>query len=221
MTLKSRLAALFPAIAFAADLGALVHLVWRPRLLAVGALLLALYLFPLIVFRAVHLLSPIRKERAARLDLPVYSPWWGAHEIQLIYETFPFLEAALRLVPGLFSLWLRLWGARVGKDVYWPPTIRIMDRSLIDIGDRVVFGHHVECVSHFVTKRKASPLLFVERITIEDDVLVGTHVAMGPGVRIGKGALIGAFSRFGIGVVVAPGARVAPGTEIAANQSIS
>jgi acetyltransferase-like isoleucine patch superfamily enzyme len=220
MTLRSRLLSFFPLMALLADLAALGHLLLRPRPLAVFIVLLAVYGFPLLVFRLVSWMWPIRPERAQRLDQPVYSPWWGAHQVQLIFESFPFLEAALRLVPGLYSLWLRAWGARVGKKVYWPPTVRIMDRSLIDIGDRVVFGHHVECVSHFVTTRKEIPLLFVRAITIESDVFVGTHVALGPGVRIGAGSLIGAFSRLGPSVLVAGQTRVPPGTELVANVQV-
>ena len=179
MTLRSRLLSIFPAVAL------LFIVATAARCLATdrrgGGLCCSRVRLPLLVFRLTNALWPVVPVRAARLDRPVYSPWWGAHQIQIVYETFPFLEAALRMVPGLYSLWLRAWGARVGKRVYYPPTMRIMDRSLIEIGDGVVFGHHVECVSHFVAKRKDAILLFVQTIVIESGAMVGTHVAMGPG----------------------------------------
>ena len=63
----------------------------------------------------------------------------AGHQLQVLYSAFP----ALRLVPGLYSAWLRLWGSRVGRAVYWTPQVKITDRGLLKVGDGVVFGHRV------------------------------------------------------------------------------
>ena len=71
--------------------------------------------------------SPLH-QRLSRLSDRTYAPWWGMHQIQVLYIAIPQLEAVLRLVPGLYSQWLRLWGSKVGRRVYWTPDA---SRSLI------------------------------------------------------------------------------------------
>jgi hypothetical protein len=111
------------------------------------ALLAVLYLVPVATYRLHGALWPL-VEGASRIDAPRYAPWWGGHQCQLMYSALPALEAALRLVPGLYSGWLRLWGSRVGRGVYWTPLVEITDRSLLEVGDGVVFGHRVACYAH-------------------------------------------------------------------------
>src|SRR5262245_3121557 len=93
---------------------------WRPSPVQPVMLVVILYLVPPLTFRLHQIIFPIRKS-LSNIAERKYSPWWGAHQIQLIYIAIPQLEAALRLVPGLYSAWLRLWGSRIGRGVYWTP----------------------------------------------------------------------------------------------------
>jgi hypothetical protein len=97
-------------------------------------------------------------------------------------------------VPGLFSLWLRAWGSTVGRAVYWTPGLEIADRSLLRIGDRVVFGHRVGLYAHLVAPKHGRLVLYVKRITIGSDVFVGAGTRMGPGVRIDDGVTVPVLS---------------------------
>jgi hypothetical protein len=90
-----------------------LHLAIAPGVVSVLALLVVLYLVPVATYRLHDALWPL-VEGSSRIDAPGYAPWWGGHQCQLMYSAFPALEAALRLVPGLYSGWLRLWGSRVG-----------------------------------------------------------------------------------------------------------
>src|SRR5207253_10465551 len=62
--------------------------------------------------------------------------WWYATQWQVMFNRFPALEEVLRMVPGLYSTWLRLWGAQVGGLVYWSPGVRVFDRPFLHIGSR-------------------------------------------------------------------------------------
>src|SRR6266851_3058498 len=77
------------------------------------------------------------------------SPLWLAGVAFCLYA-LPLLELFLQLTPGAFSLWLRLWGSRIGRRVHWTPRVEIADRSMLAVGDDVVFGHKVECYAHAI-----------------------------------------------------------------------
>lgn len=183
MTLRSRLFAWFPAAWLALAAAAALALLRAPGLATLAVLLSVLYLLPVACYRLHEALWPLREGRS-RLDAPGYSPWWGGHQLQLVYAAFPALEAALRLVPGLYSAWLRLWGSRVGRRVHWTPRVDIGDRGLLEIGDDVVFGHQVVCFAHVVTRRPSGLFLYVRRIRIGRGVLLGFACRLAPGVRI-------------------------------------
>ncbi len=189
MTLRARVFAWFPAAWMAMVLAALLALAHEPGAARLLLVLAALYLVPVACFRAHEALWPLREGRS-RLDAPGYSPWWGGHQFQLVYAAFPALEAALRLVPGLYSAWLRLWGSRIGRRVHWTPRIEIGDRSLMEVGDDVVFGHQVVCFAHVVTRRPSGLVLYVRRIRIGRGVLLGFACRLAPGVRIDDGVAL-------------------------------
>lgn len=113
-----------------------------------------------------------------------YNVWWGNHQIQLFFIAFPFFETLLRIIPGAYSGWLRLWGAKIGKNVYWTPHIEILDRNQIEVGDNVVFGHLVKISSHIVTPRKNSYWIFVKTVKIHSGSFLGAGTVLGPGTEI-------------------------------------
>jgi hypothetical protein len=189
VTLRARLVALFPATWAILVLAAIVGFAREPGWAWLLVLLALVYLLPLACFRAHNALWPITEGRS-RLDTEQYSPWWGGHQFQVIYTAFPGLEAALRLVPGLYSAWLRLWGSHVGRRVHWTPRIDITDRSLMEVGDDVVFGHLVACYAHVVLRRRDAMVLYVRRIRIGHRALLGFACRLGPGVRIDDGVVL-------------------------------
>ena len=149
----------------------------------------SVYGLPVCIYRALHLLHPVL-EGPSRLDERSYSPWWGAHQLQLLYIAVPQLEAVLRMIPGCFSLWLRLWGSRIGRDIYWTPRVEIVDRNLMEVGDRAIFGHKVTCYAHAVRRKNGRIRLFVRKVHIGDDAFVGAYSRLGPGVRIEQGSTV-------------------------------
>jgi hypothetical protein len=151
-----------------------------------------LYLFPALVVRVVLLWRPLPVGRIA-VDDAGFLVWWFTAQWQVLFVRLPFLEELLRIVPGLYSFWLRLWGAEIGSLVYWAPGVTILDRSLVRVGRGVVFGMGVRINPHAI-----APF---------DDGRTGLHI--GP-VTIGDGALIGGYSLLLPGSAVAAGEMTKP-----------
>lgn len=158
-----------------------------------------LYLAPPIAVRLALLRSPLG-EGVIEIESSGFLRWWFTAQAQTLFARMPWLEEALRLVPGLYSAWLRLWGARVGSLVYWSPGVRIFDRSLLNIGDRVAFGAGALIVPHVVAPPPGSSA---------DVKSIGLALILGR-VVVGSDVVIGAFSRLLPGAVVAPGEATPP-----------
>lgn len=185
MTILSRILAFFPAVALLIDLSAIGWFCIYPGMVSAIAIPLAIYGFPLLIYRLHQWRYPVA-EGISYLQGDVYSPWWGSHQIQMIFIAIPPLEAILRLIPGAFSMWLRLWGSTIGRQVYWTPGIEIADRGLLKVGDRVVFGHGVGLYAHVIKPKKSNLMLYVKAISIGSDVFVGA------GSRFAAGSAIAA-----------------------------
>ena len=79
--------------------------------------------------------------------------------VQLLYGAVPLLETVLRLIPGAYSAWLRLWGSRIGKGGYRTPQVQVLDRSLLEVGDGAVFGHEVKVACRVIKPSRIGILL--------------------------------------------------------------
>ncbi|HHP7244672.1 MAG TPA: acyltransferase [Elainellaceae cyanobacterium] len=189
MTLLSTLLSLFPTLVMAMAGASFIWMCVSPGILSIGALVLSLYGVPLMVYRLHAKFYPVQ-EGISYLRGTDYSPWWGSHQIQIIYIAVPILETLLRLIPGAFSLWLRLWGAQIGRDVYWTPRLELADRGLIQVGDRTVIGNGVSLYSHAIKPKKGNLLLYVKPIIIGRDAFVGGGCRLAPGVTVPDGACV-------------------------------
>jgi acetyltransferase-like isoleucine patch superfamily enzyme len=170
---------------------------WGP----VAAAVAILYLVPPLLHRAHDAIWPLKAGSHAIVGAD-YVPWWGSHQLQRLYITFPALEAALRLVPGLFSAWLRLWGAKVGRKVYWTPSLEITDRSLLDIGDGAIFGQDAVMVSHVIMPRDGKMTLYFKTIVVGDGALIGGQSVLGPGAVVKPAVMVRARQTVSVNEVV-------------------
>lgn len=159
------------------------------------ASLAVLYLLPPLVCRVIGWMMPM-PDGTFELDTREFLRWWFYAQWQVVFNRFPALEEALRMVPGLYSQWLRLWGARVGSLVYWSSGVLVLDRSCVDIGDRVVFGAGVVLSPHNLTPDESRRLrLLISTITVGNDTLLGGQAILAPGVRIASEEMLPAFHR--------------------------
>lgn len=194
MTLLSKFLSFFPGVTFTLAILSLSYGIWFHSLWGLILWVFFLYGFPVLIYRLhqrIYSLEP----GISYLQGSDYSPWWGSHQLQLMYIAFPALETLLRLIPGVFSVWLRLWGADVGKRVYWTSALEIADRGLLSIGDDVVFGHRVGLYGHIIKPRRNNLMLYLKPITIGDGSFIGAGSYIGPGTTIAPGSFLEADSK--------------------------
>ena len=157
---------------------------WFGRALTGAA---ALYLLPPACAFVVRRTTSIPEGKIAFGSKPFFA-WWVLLQLQMIFSRLPALEELLRLVPGAYSAWLRLWGARIGRLTFWSPGTRLLDRSFLEVGNDVVFGAGV----------RVNPHVFAKNAAGEFELLLGT-------VRIGDRAQVGGYSLVTAGSEVAAG----------------
>ena len=165
----------------------LLLLPWaRPawRVLAAGA---TLYLAPPLAARLLLAVAPFSKTVIA-MGTRDFFTWWALLSFQVLFCRFPALEEALRVVPALYSFWLRLWGSRIGRLVYWSPGTQVLDRSFLDIGDDVIFGAGVRLNPHVLARNANGEL----------------ELVLAP-VKIGACAIVGGYSLLTAGTEIMPG----------------
>lgn len=174
----------FPASQVAFALALLGWFALRPSPRPLLALAAVVYVYPLLTFRLLNLFWPLREGRAI-IPNGTFPPWWGSFHVQRLFLAAPSLEAVLRLVPGLFSWWLRLWGSRIGRGVYWPPQLEIADRSLLEIGDGAVLGHRSGYYCHVLNPTKDGRiLLIVKKVRVGRFAFIGSGSSLGPGTVV-------------------------------------
>ncbi|HRK64916.1 MAG TPA: hypothetical protein PLN53_11010 [Terricaulis sp.] len=184
MTGLDRLFSYFPLLMTLAAIGALGVFAQWPNGWSAFLLLFVLYLFPPMVLRILERWTPI-KPGVACIDGRKFCPWLAAHHIQAFYDALPYLESLLRVIPGFYSMWLRMWGSRVGYGVEWPVRMDVLDRNLVDIGNRVVFAREVELSAHVRKKQDGAGSRSLVR-----PVRIGSYAFIGAGARIGPGASV-------------------------------
>lgn len=184
MSAADRLFSYFPLLMTAAAfMAAGVFAAW-PSGWTVLLLLGVIYLIPPLMLRIVDAMSSLR-QGVTQIDGRSFSPWLAAHHIQAFYDALPFLESLLRVIPGFYSMWLRLWGSRIGYGVVWPVRMDVLDRNLMDIGNRVTFEREVELAAHVRRKEEGGRSSVLMRT-----VRIGSYAFIGAGARIGPGAAI-------------------------------
>lgn len=156
-------------------------------------LLVGLYVPLPLLCRLLLILRPISGGTHA-LASSEFVTWWATAQMQMIYCRLPFLEEILRLVPGLYSFWLRLWGAKIGRFTFWAPGLRILDRSFLVIGDDVITGAGVRFNAHVIEKIDDVSVLELANISIGDRCHIGGYSLLTAGATIHDGETLHAFS---------------------------
>jgi hypothetical protein len=146
-----------------------------------------LYLLPPVVCHAALLVFGRPSGRGLTQDTRAYKVWWFTYQWQVVFNRLPWLEEILRLAPGLYALWIFLWGGRASPLVYWSPGSVAFDRPLIIVERGAVIGVHAGLVGHMAQ--------------IAPD---GTYrVDIGTS-RVGQGAMLAVRSGLSAGAEIAP-----------------
>jgi hypothetical protein len=148
---------------------------WR-----LAACALWIFLAPPLICRAVS----ANGLPAGEFDVPTraFFRWWATWNLQAVFNRLPWIEEAIRLVPGLYSAWLRLWGSRIGKLTLWSPGVRVLDRPFLVVGDNVVVGIDVRLVGHLGgLDSRGHASLTLGPVTLGDRTSVGGGSMLGAG----------------------------------------
>jgi len=154
---------------------------WR-----VSAIFAVIYLLPAVVARIIVKAFPIRSQ-TLKLGSADFFKWWALANLQMLFCRLPILEELLRLIPVVYSAWLRLWGSRIGRLVFWSPGTQILDRSFVDVGDDVLFGAGVRVNPHVIVRNGQG----------ENELILAP-------VKIGARAVVGGYSLLTAGSEIMP-----------------
>ena len=155
---------------------------WR-----IGAAAAVLYLLPPLLARCILRIWPIH-EGCIAMPSRDYFVWWALLNLQVLFCRLPALEELMRIIPGAYGAWLRLWGSRVGSFIYWAAGLQILDRSFLNIGSGVVFGAGVRLSPHVIAENDVGGLeLKLAAIHIGDCALIGGYSLLTAGTRIADG----------------------------------
>lgn len=102
------------------------------------------------------------------------------------------------------NLFYRLCGCRMGRNVRLNTWV-LADAYLLELGDNVVVGGETEISCHIYENDH----LYLDRVTIGANTLIGGRCYISPGVRIGKNCLIGLYSYLRRGRMIPDNARIA------------
>lgn len=152
-----------------------------------------LYMFPPLLCRTILILFPLQGG-SYQVKSREFVTWWATAQTQMIFCRLPILEELLRLVPGLYSMWLRLWGAKIGKLTFWAPGVRILDRSFLQVGDDVVTGAGVRLNAHVIDCVDGESKLHLAGIVIGNCCNIGGYSLLTAGCRVIDGEALHAFA---------------------------
>lgn len=183
MTIGGKIISLFPMFYLISVVCWLFKMFWHFEFYDFLVLAGIIYLLPLILYRIHFLFFPF-DEGYWVLSEKKYNPWWASHVFQFPFIACPWIESLIHFIPGLYSVWLRAWGSKIGKGVFWTPRVEVIDRGLIEIGDQVVFGHITTLCSHMVAEIEGKPSLVIKKIRIGDKAFIGADSQLGPGAEV-------------------------------------
>lgn len=183
MTIGGKIISLFPLFYLISVLSWLFKMFWHFEYYDFLILPGIIYLFPLILHRIHFMVFPF-DEGYWVLSQRKYNPWWASHMFQFPFIACPWIESLIHFIPGLYSVWLRAWGSKIGKGVFWTPRVEVIDRGLIEVGDYVVFGHISALCSHMVAEIEGKPSLVIKKIRIGDKAFIGADSQLGPGAEV-------------------------------------
>lgn len=194
---------IFPALHLTLILISIFILITDINVFNFGFVLFVTYLLAPLLFRLLNYFYPLTEGTDfIGLNEKTGNMWIIAYHLQSTYLSFPSIERILIALPGLFSMWLRLWGSRIGKNVVWTPRVDIVDRTSLDIGDFVFVGDKTYISAHLIQRKDQRLQLLHKKVKIGNKVLIGFSTEFGPGARINENEMLPALSKAFMGRII-------------------
>ena len=118
--------------------------------------------------------------------LRITRPSINQYKLLMTIQLSTFLLLPLIPFPQIIIPFLRIAGAKIGRNVIIVVGTIIIEPHLLEIGDRTQLGAFVIITVH-VTEKDSS---LIKKIKIGSDVLVGAKTIIQPGVEIGNNSVI-------------------------------
>lgn len=114
--------------------------------------------------------------------------WWWQQQLQMPFNRLPWIEELIRLVPGLYPCWLRLWGGRVSLLCIFAPRSVVTDRQLVRIGKGAIIGDGSVLGGHLVQRSaEGAWSIIIAEVTVGNGAVVGVRAVLGPGSVVEDG----------------------------------
>jgi serine acetyltransferase len=169
--------------------GANLDAPWTDLLGGVGvgvAFIAFAFVLPALVALVRRVLPMGTADSSIPLTAPGMMPWY--HNLLSSFIVHTLCGWFLRCV-GLYALWCRMMGMRVGAGTVINST-NVYDHELVELGRGVLIGGDAWLLGHVAERG----LLVRKRIIIEDDASIGLQAVIMPGARIGRNCQVGAMS---------------------------
>jgi acetyltransferase-like isoleucine patch superfamily enzyme len=92
-------------------------------------------------------------------------------------------------ISPLFATYLRMVGAKIGKNVFFGGRNTISDPCVVEIGDNTLIGGGATIMGHLGEDK-----LVISKVVIEDHCLVGAEALLMPGVHMKHHSVVGGKS---------------------------
>jgi hypothetical protein len=192
LTILKKLLNLIPALIILLWIYAEYIFFKSPNIYTAGFFFISIYLIPPLTYRLFAFFNPIKIGISYLGKGHPPNGWMMALRFQQPYNVLRFLERVLILFPGVYSFWLRLWGSKIGKNVFWTSDTIIMDRTNLIIEDNVVIGNRSYLSSHVGKIKNGEYMIFIKPIHLKKGCFIGTHCMLGPGTNVEEGQAIDA-----------------------------
>jgi hypothetical protein len=124
-------------------------------------------------------------------DTSTYRVWWVLTQWQILFNRLPWLEELLRMVPGLYALWIGLWGGSISPFAYVGPRVWITDRHAVRVERGAVLGMQSILAGHLVIRDETGRWLVLAAAPIvESEAIVGGEAKLGPGAVLRAGQML-------------------------------
>jgi len=159
--------------------------VWSVSDSWVAAVLLSLawlFLLPPAMCRLAFVLCGRPGGKGLGQESRAYKVWWFTHQWQAVFNRLPWIEEILRLVPGVYSLWINMWGGNASTMVYWSPGCIVIDRPLVVVEAYAVIGGHAGITAHLGgIGADGSYVIDIAAPQVRRGAVVGARSSLGPG----------------------------------------
>lgn len=154
-----------------------------------------IYLFPPLAGRMVLAMAGESRGTFAMSDRG-YRVWWMLTQLQMVFNRLPALDEVLRLVPGLYPLWIGLWGGRLSPFAFVGPGVVITDRHCVEVRRGALLGAKAALAGHMALRGADGRWqVVVAAPVVEEHAIMGGDSGLGPGARLLAGRMLPAGRR--------------------------